>query len=178
MIDSHRIDQQMIRLDSKPMNRGQHRHPRRLVDIHTVDRLCIDLGYAERQGNFTNSAIQPLTILAQQLLGIFESGVCKSAHLLGKNDRSRDDRTEERTTPYLIDSCDRTKAAVTQSLFRSIAADKLTQHTLLGRGRCNGSLNAKRSRGSHALKAKFTTFRAEESHGSKTVASVEIEDKT
>jgi hypothetical protein len=78
MIEPHRIDQQMVRRNRQRLHGAEHGDTRRLVDVDPVDGLCVHLGHRNRQSHLANAKIELLTLLAGQLLGVFQprTGEC------------------------------------------------------------------------------------------------------
>ena len=163
MVEAHGIDQEMVGREGEALYRGQHGDARGLVDVDAVNGLGVHLGDGDGQGDLADAAVELFAVLAQKLLGVLESGAGQAGHPLGQNDGGGDHGAEKRAATYLVHTGDGAKAAVTQGLFRRVAADQQLEHALFRSGGRDDACGARRRSGNTAhIGFEFTTLVCED----------------
>ena len=99
-IQLHRVDEQIIRLDSELLQRGSHGLAAGLIDVPRVDALGIDFRDGPGNGMFANARGKFHAALCGKFFRIVEAD---NAPLGIENHRGGDDRAEERAAAGFIE---------------------------------------------------------------------------
>ena len=96
VVEAHGVNQQVVGRESEALDGGEHGDARGLVDVDAVDGLGVHLGDGDGEGAAADMAVEPLALLAVELLGVREAGAGEGADAGWEDDCGGDDGAEER----------------------------------------------------------------------------------
>ena len=130
----HGVDEQVVGGDGEALDGEEHGEAGGLVDVDAVDGLGIDFGDGDRDGELADLAVEELSLLAGELLGVLEAEAGEGGGAGGEDDGGGDNGAEESPAADFVDSGDGAEAVVAEGLLGRVAADELLEHLLLGGG--------------------------------------------